>query len=93
MLDPSLVHIDNDLVNMSVSDLNFALLRFIMEICKKDGSNYPAETLCEIVICLQLFLAMKGRCIKVLDKGEFSQIRNTLDNQMKELTKTGYVRP
>ena len=85
--NPSLVHIDNDLVDMSVDEMVFALPRFIMEVCKKSGDNYPAETLYEIVVCLQLFLATKGRTIKILDECDFSIVRNTLDNCMKEFTK------
>ena len=88
----SLVAIEKNLVEMSVRDMNFALLRFIFEIRKKNGDDYPAETLYETVVCLQLYLATKGVTVEILDEREFCQVRNALDNRMKQLTKMGCVK-
>ena len=52
----------------------------LLKCVKKTGKNYPAETLYEIVICLQLWMHMKGRSVKLLDDSEFVEIRNCLDN-------------
>ena len=78
---------------MTNEDLVFALPRFIMEVHKKSGENYLAETLYDIIIYLKLFLAMKGRNVKILDEHHFYVIRNTLDNRMKELTRLGCIKP
>ena len=56
-------------------------------------SEYPAETLYEIIVCLQLWLHMRGKSFKFLDDPEFSQIRNCLDNHIKELSRDGVVQP
>ena len=77
---------------MDVEDLNFALSHFILEVRKKLGKEYPAETLYEIVICLQLFMIMNGRVFKLLEE-KFACVHNTLDNRMKQLTKMGCVKP
>ena len=90
--DPTLRHI-GDLVDLSDEDMNFAICRFVLEIRKKSGEIYPAETLHEIIICLQLYLMTKGRQVKILDDVKFAQIRNTVDNRMKELSRLGHVKP
>ena len=88
--DPSLRHIA-DIMELDNEELNFALSRFILEIRKKSGANYPAETLYEIVVCLQLHMAMKGTHVKLLDEVYCNQIHNTSDNRMKELSRLGCV--
>ena len=89
--DVSLYHI-GDLLDLSDEDLNFCLSHFIMEISKKSGENYPAETLYEIVIYIQLYLSMNGKVRKLLNQFNFGQIRNMLDNRMKKLCKMGIVK-
>ena len=83
--DPSLWHVP-DLPELSMDDLNFALSRFILEIREQSGENYPAETLYEIVVCLQLYMVTKGKNVKVLDEVHCVDVRNTLDSCMKELS-------
>ena len=72
-------------------ELNFSLSRFLLEVRKKSGEKYPAESLYEIVICLQLNMTMNGKIHTLLDPGHFMQLCNTLDNRMKELCKLGCV--
>ena len=93
VLDPTLVHIDGELIDMSLDENNFALPQFIMELHKKNGDNYPSEMVYEIIICLQLFLNMHGQHFKLLDEEDCMIIRNTLDNHMKELAELGCVKP
>ena len=81
------------LVDMSTVEMVHALSRFIIEVHKKNGSEYPAETLYEIVVSLQLWLHMRGKHVKFLDDDEFIAVRNCLDNRMKELSKQGYAQP
>ena len=80
-------------MDLSGEDMNFAISHFILEIRKKSGAEYPAETLYDIVICLQLYMAMNGKVVKILDEVKCGQIHNTLDNHMKELSHRGYVKP
>lgn len=74
---------------MTKDELCFCLTRFILEAKKKNGDPYPAETLYEIIIAIQLYLALNGREMKFLLDSEFTALRNTLDTQMKELAARG----
>ena len=76
----------NDLVNLTKSDLVFALSQFVREIKKLDNSDYPPNTLREIVIMLQMHLHQKDVFWKLLDHAEFITLRNVLDNTMRERT-------
>ena len=49
-----------DLLEMSKDNLNYALSRFICEVTKSNGEDYPGETLYEIIISLQLFFEQEG---------------------------------
>ncbi|XP_022095871.1 zinc finger MYM-type protein 2-like [Acanthaster planci] len=64
--------------------------RFICEVKKKNGKDYPGETLLELVICVQLYFELKGKSYKFLSDPDFLQLRNTLDGLMKELAKAGF---
>ena len=63
--------------------------RFILEVRKKTGVDYPSQTLYEIVICIQQYLKMFGRDLKLLEDTHIPAIRHTLDNRMKELSSKG----
>lgn len=76
-----------------MDELNFCISRFITECRKQDGAEYPTETLYSIVICLQLFFEKLGHQYKFLRDSEFIQIRNTLDNVMKEKARRGSDAP
>ncbi|CAC5418561.1 unnamed protein product [Mytilus coruscus] len=43
-----------DLAEMSLDELNYSISRFICEVRKTDGTEYPPDTLYSLVICLQL---------------------------------------
>ena len=73
-----LCHFDDPL-ELNITDTNFAVLHFIIEIQKKSVENYPNETLYEIIICLQLQMAVNAKKIKIFHENDFGQIRNTLD--------------
>ena len=92
MGDPTLWFISG-LMEMGNEYLCFALCQFVLEVRKKNGKNYPAETLYKIIICLQLYMHVYGRSVKLLDDGNFLSLRNTLDNRIKELSKLGCVKP
>ena len=62
---------------------------FITEIRKLDGSDFPAKTLYQIVVCLQFHLEGMGFTWKLLDDKVFTEVRFTLDNVMKEHVSCG----
>ena len=63
--------------------------RFITEIRKLDGSDYPQKMLYQIVLCVQFHLETLGFIWKLLDQDKFKDIRFTLDNVMKIRTANG----
>ena len=65
------------------SSLNFAVPRFITEVKKLDGSDFPGRTLYDIVICIQFHLESIGFAWKLLNQDRFKDICFTLDNMMK----------
>ena len=72
------------LFTFSEGDLCYALCRFIREVKKIDGSEFPPNTLREIIIMLQMHMQQNGLNWKLLDGNAFYQLRNVLDNTMKE---------
>lgn len=75
---------------MTKDELCFSLTRFVLEAKKQNGDPYPAETLYEIVLAIQMYLSMHGRDMKFLNDVEFTVLKNTLDTRMKELTSQGH---
>ena len=65
-------------------DLAFALSRFVREVKKLDGSDYPPNTIRELVIMIQMYLHENSIFWKLLDQPEFLPLRNVVDNTMKE---------
>ena len=67
---------------------------FIVEICKENGEQYPANTLYDLLQSLSLFLQREKGFNEKLMSNAFKEIRNTLDNLMKERSKDGVgIRP
>lgn len=72
--------------------LNYWGQRFVMEIKRKDGAEYPPNTLHQLVCGLQRYL--KNDCGKVYvnlmkEGGQFNDFRKSLDTKMKELHAVG----
>ena len=72
------------LVQFNQSDLCFAMCRFVREVKKLNGDEYPPNTLREIVIMIQMYLHENGVYWKLIDHPQFVELRNVLDNTMKE---------
>ena len=70
-------------------NLIFALVRFITEVKKVDGSDYPGKTLYDILICVQFHLESLGINWKLLSEEIFADVKYTLDNLMKLRTSEG----
>ena len=65
-------------------DFTSSMCRFITEIKKVNGEQFPAKTLYEIVLCVQFYLESVGIVWKLLSDDKFSDLRFTLDNIMKQ---------
>ena len=90
-MDPVLLDLNDNIMNISDEGLVYVVTRFILEVKKQNGNDYPAETLYELVICLQLFMFIQGHKVKFLDDDNFIEVQNCLDNRMKELSRDGIV--
>ena len=70
-------------------NLIFALVRFITEVKKVNGDDFPPKTLYDILICIQFHLETMGIYWKLLNEELFSDVHYTLDNLMKLRTQQG----
>ena len=78
-----------DKATITVASLKFALCRFITEVKKFDGSDFPGKTLYHIVICIQFHLETLGFAFKIVNDPAFKDLKFTLDNTMKARTIQG----
>ena len=62
----------------------FGVSRFIREIHKVNGDQFPAKTLYEICMCVQFHLESVGYMWRLLADARFVDLKFTLDNTMKE---------
>ena len=70
----------NKFGEFSKGDLCFTLCRFVREVKKMNGDDYPPNTIHELVVMLQMHLNEKGVFWKLYDNVEFSTLRNVIDN-------------
>ena len=90
--DPGLENIPCDLDEKSTitqNSLTFALSRFITEVKKLDGTDFPGKTLYEILVSIQFHLETMGMYWKLLNDKMFNEVKYTLDNMMKIRTAQG----
>ncbi len=71
------------------ANLCYSLSCFLSEVRKKDGSEYPGDSLYQLLICIQFHLERTGRHWKLIDGEEFLSLKFTLDNLMKERAAMG----
>ncbi len=83
--------IEGTVLNISKSELSYALCRFLLEVTNEKGDLYLCETLYSLLLSLQMYLHMKGIYYKFMQDPDFTDVRNTLDNCMKKLSKLGMV--
>ena len=72
------------LYTFTQGDLCYSLSRFIREVKKPDGSDYPLNTVRDLVLMIQMYLHENSIYWKLLDNPEFVMLHNVLDNTMKE---------
>ena len=81
--DQILCDLDDD-ETIKEQDFVYGVSRFITEVKKVNGEQFPAKTLYEIVLCIQFHLEGRGLIWKILADDRFSDLKFTLDNIMKE---------
>ena len=63
---------------MSVHDMNFWVCRFVVEARKRDGSNYPPNTIYQLCCGLNRALAAADRgSVKIFDDHQFAAFKYT----------------
>ena len=82
---PQIINADLDRVGtFAKSDLCYSMSRFIREVKKLDGSEYPPNTVRDLVLMVQMYLHENSMFWKLLDQAEFMALHNVLDNTMKQ---------
>ena len=79
-----------DLESLTKENFQHNMCRFIPEVTKSHGNGpYPGKTLYQLVIAIQKYLNINKIGWKLVDlkSNEFEELRNVLDNVMKERTK------
>ena len=74
----------DDHETITEANLVFAMCRFIREVLKLNGEQFPGKTLYEMVMCVQFHLETIGFMWKLLSNEHFVDLKFTLDNVMKE---------
>ena len=77
------------LKNMTAEELTHWLSRFVVEVRKTDGKEYPPNTLHHIVAGLQRYLRHEGKTVDLFKDLKFSPFRASLDGEMKRLQAKG----
>ena len=76
--------------DLTGSEMDFWLSRFVLEVRKKNGDPYPPNTLYQLICGLQRQLRERGHAdIKLFDNPSLHDFRTTLDGEMKRLNGTG----
>ena len=78
-----------DMSTIDIKSLEFGMRRFITEVRKIDGDEFPAKTLYQIVLCVQFHCETKGLTWRFLEDPKFKKLKFTLDNIMKQRTASG----
>ena len=57
----NLQNLETELCSMTARTLNFWLIKFVQEVCEKDGKPYPGRTVYQIICSLKRHLDENGR--------------------------------
>ena len=78
-----------DKATITVDSLKYALCRFITEVKKVNGQDFPCQTLYHIVVCIQFHLECLGFAFKTINDPAFRDLKFMLDNTMKARVSQG----
>ena len=79
--------INENIEEMSEEQLDFVLARFVSEVKREDGNQYPGKTFYEMMCSIHTFLRVKcKRNATLIDKRSyiFRSLNSALNFQMKE---------
>jgi len=86
----SVEQIPSDICKLSNHLLQHWLSRFVLKVRKKDGMEYPPDTLYHIVCGIMRFLCQNGQPEVNFFKGQlYADFRSALDAEMKRLKQAG----
>ena len=74
---------------MNAAEQAYHLTRFVVEARKKDGNEYPANTLPHIITGIMRRLRWHGIHVDFFKDTEFADIRSTLDSEMRCIQASG----
>jgi hypothetical protein len=74
---------------MNAAEQAYHLTRFVVEARKKDGNEYPANTLHHIITGVMRHLRWHGIHVDFFRDPEFADMRSTLDSEMKRIQASG----
>lgn len=75
---------------MDVDSLNYWISKFIVEVRKESGEEYPPNSLLALVMGLQGHLRLVAKkAVSFLESDDYTPMRQVLDAAMKRLTKKG----
>ena len=78
------------ILSLTPQQLNYWLTRFILEVRKRDGSQYPPNTIHHITAGIMRYLRWNGKPnIDLFKDPEFREFRDSLDAEMKRLQREG----
>ena len=72
-----------DRATITAGTLSFALCRFITEVKKVDGSDFPGKTLYDIFVCVLFHLECLGFAFHLINDTTLHDLKFTLNNTMK----------
>lgn len=78
-----------NVATITKANVVFVLTRFLAEVKKLDGNDFPPKTLYEILISVQFHLESLGICWKLLEDEALKDVKFTRDNLMKSRCRTG----
>ncbi|XP_070576773.1 uncharacterized protein KIAA1958-like isoform X1 [Ptychodera flava] len=89
-LDSSDLNVDKALKDMDDKELSYWLSRFILEVRKTNGDEYPAKTLFCIIMGIQSHIRIEtGKTLSVIEQQEYEPFRQVLESEMKRLNEKG----
>ena len=78
-----------EIQQMTTSELTHWLSRFVVEVRKVDGTEYPPNSLYHICAGIQRCLRDSGRILDLFTDLSFTPFQNSLDGEMKRLQSSG----
>ena len=88
-----LIPLSKELINLPKEEICLVLCKFVMEAHNSDGKDYTRDTLYDLIIMVQSFLKQNGKPMKFLEEDVFFDLKNALDNRMRDLSKDGKISP